>query len=59
MRHQSDDEGVAPLLQSACAVIGSLLLVGVLAYAMASAGLDFAGELPPGSELWANWQTFR
>ena len=59
MRHQSDDEGVAPLLQSACAVIGSLLLVGVLAYAMASAGLDLAGELPPGSELWANWQTFR
>lgn len=59
MNHQSEDEGAAPVLQSACAVIGSLLLVGVLAYAMASAGLDLAGELPPGSDLWANWQTIR
>jgi hypothetical protein len=44
MKHQSEDQGVAPFLQSACAVIGSLLLVGVLGYAIV---------VGPGSELTA------
>ncbi len=58
-RQQWDDRGPAPLLQSACAVISSLMLVGLIAYAFASAGVDLAGELPPGHEVFAHWQTVK
>ena len=58
-RQRWDERGVAPLLQSACAVISGLLLVGVLAYAMAATEVDLAGGLPPGHEVWAAWQQVR
>lgn len=42
---QFDARGPAPLLQSACAVVSGLLLVGVLAYAVV---------VGPGTELAAD-----
>lgn len=44
-KSQFDVRGPAPLLQSACALISSLLLVGVLAYAII---------VGPGTELAAD-----
>lgn len=56
---ERNETGVAPLLQSACAVIGSLMLAGLVAYAMVAAGIDLAGGLPPGYEVFASWQTIK
>ena len=53
------NEGAAPTLQAACAAIGGLLLLGILAYVIAAVGLNLAGELPPGTELWSSCQYFR
>lgn len=54
---QSGSEvGVAPTLQTACAAIGGLLLLILLGYVIAAMGLNLAGELPPGTELWSSDQ---
>lgn len=45
MHRQWDTRGPAPLLQSACALVSGLLLVGVLAYAIvAGPGTETAAE---------------
>lgn len=47
----------ASLVEGACAVIGGLMLVVLIALAMATAEWNPSGEAPlQGSELWTMWQ---
>ncbi len=46
----------ASLVEGAWAVIGSLMLIFLVAYVVAAAGWNPSGEPPTGSELWSTWQ---
>lgn len=48
--------GSLPEAQATCAVIGGLLLVGLLAYAFAAGEWNIAGQIPPESEFATTWQ---
>jgi hypothetical protein len=52
----SDEAGAAPTLQAACAVLGGLLLLGLLGYVIAAMGLNLAGEIPE-TEYWSSLST--
>ncbi|HWV82435.1 MAG TPA: hypothetical protein VNZ50_13465 [Hyphomicrobiaceae bacterium] len=57
MDHQAGNaRGLLPETQATCAVIGGLLLVGLLAYAFASGEWNFAGQMPPEGEFATTWQ---
>jgi hypothetical protein len=53
---QRNARGVLGDVQSACAVISGLLLVGLLAYAFAAGEWNFAGPMPAEGELATIWQ---
>ena len=48
--------GSLPEGQTACAVLGGLLLVLQLGYAFAACEWNFAGQMPPEGELATTWQ---
>ena len=57
MDHQHGNaRGPLPEAQAACAVLGGLLLVGLLAYAFAAGEWDLAGQMPPEGEFATTWQ---
>ncbi len=48
--------GVLPEAQATLAVLGGLLLVGLLAYAFAAGEWNVAGHMPPEGEVATTWQ---